>query len=62
LAHWTFRCKNCNKSFQFAEIEDTLDNYYFPAKPDMPAEGLRQKCPHCAAEHSYQSMDLVYEA
>jgi hypothetical protein len=36
MANWALNCKACGRSFTFADIEDTLENYFLPAKPLFP--------------------------
>ena len=39
MAAWGFTCANCNKQFAQFRIEDTLESYFFPEKPDFPKGG-----------------------
>jgi hypothetical protein len=33
MPNWGVKCEQCGHSFTFAEIEDTLENYFLSAKP-----------------------------
>jgi ssDNA-binding Zn-finger/Zn-ribbon topoisomerase 1 len=62
MAAWGLGCPNCNKQFaQFQiEDEDTLENYFFPAKPDFPEDGKKFECPNCGHKATCQRNNLVY--
>jgi DNA-directed RNA polymerase subunit RPC12/RpoP len=62
MASWALRCPNCNTTFTHALVEDTLANFYFPAKPTFPVGGKTLDCPHCGHNHLYQETDLIYQA
>jgi hypothetical protein len=62
MANWELKCEQCGRSFTFAEIEDTLENYYLPARPNFPNEGLSLECPHCLTKFTYFRNDLAYRA
>jgi hypothetical protein len=47
MARWVFTCKNCFKIVPHAEIGDTLTDFFFPKKPEIPSEGLETECPQC---------------
>jgi hypothetical protein len=57
-----FRCKQCNRWFVHAAIEDTFENFYFPVRPTIPKEGLLKACPHCGHESVYQRHELTCRA
>ena len=60
MAAWGFTCANCNKQFAQFEIEDTVENYFFPEKPDFPKGGKEFECPNCGHKAMYQRIDLAY--
>jgi hypothetical protein len=60
MPNWGLKCKQCSHTFTFAEIEDTLENYYVPVKPVFPKEGLLKECPHCAFKFRYLPHELFY--
>jgi DNA-directed RNA polymerase subunit RPC12/RpoP len=60
MASWMLDCTNCQKPFQHSEIEDTLINRYFPAKPKFPESGAAFRCPHCGHQATYQQHHLTY--
>ncbi len=62
MSNWALKCKQCGSPFTFAEIEDTLENYFLPARPVLPKEGLLQECPSCLTKLSYLSTELIYRA
>src|ERR1700759_2184130 len=37
---WDIICKSCQKTFTYALIDDSLENFYFPAKPEMPHNSM----------------------
>jgi hypothetical protein len=41
-------------------IDDTLENYYFPARPELPVEGVVITCPNCSTTSTYAKQELVY--
>jgi hypothetical protein len=61
MASWSFFCKRCGDIIKHAEIPDTLWNSYYPAKPELPADGAIKRCRHCSATFTYQPYELVYE-
>jgi DNA-directed RNA polymerase subunit RPC12/RpoP len=62
MASWGLRCPNCNSTFTHSQVEDTLANFYIPAKPTFPVGGETLDCPHCGHNHLYQETDLIYQA
>ena len=62
MASWALRCPNCHSMFTHAPVEDTLENFYIPAKPTFPVGGKSLDCPHCGHTHRYQEIDLIYQA
>jgi DNA-directed RNA polymerase subunit RPC12/RpoP len=60
MAAWGFTCANCNKQFSQFRIEDTVEGYFFPAKPDFPKGGKEFTCPYCGHKPKYQRTDLDY--
>ncbi len=63
MARWVFTCKNCFKVVPHAEIQNgnTLTDYFFPKKPEVPIEGIEMECPSCKTKHVYQQNELWYE-
>jgi hypothetical protein len=62
MPNWDLKCEQCGNSFMFVEIEDTLENYFFPVKPVFPKEGLLRECPYCASKSTYMLHELFYRA
>jgi hypothetical protein len=60
MTAWGLGGPNCNKQFAQFQIEDTLESYFFPAKPDFPEDGKEFECPNCGHKARYQQTDLVY--
>jgi DNA-directed RNA polymerase subunit RPC12/RpoP len=60
MAAWGFTCANCGKKFAEFHIEDTLESYFFPVKPDFPKGGKEFECPNCSHNAKYQRTDLDY--
>jgi hypothetical protein len=61
MARWVFTCKNCFKVVPYSEIGDTLTDYFFPKKPEVPTDGLEMECPACKTKSVYQQHELWYE-
>jgi hypothetical protein len=61
MASWSFTCKNCGHPIEQSKIPDTLWNYFFPVKPDLPGGGVSKKCPNCLEIFTYTSHDLIYQ-
>jgi DNA-directed RNA polymerase subunit RPC12/RpoP len=61
MTNWVLRCPNCSKKFVHSKIEDTLANYFLPAKPKFSKGGQRLTCSHCGKESLFQQTDLTYE-
>jgi hypothetical protein len=61
MARWVLRCPNCSQTFVYAEIEDTLANYFSPAKPKFPESGQTLTCTHCGRESLFQRTELSYQ-
>jgi hypothetical protein len=59
MARWILRCPDCSRTFVHSEIEDTLANYFFPAKPNFPKDGQTLTCTHCGKESLFQRTDLT---
>ena len=62
MASWGINCVNCDKRFAQFDIEDTLESYFFPVKPDFPEGGKEFECPNCGHKATYQRNNLVYMA
>jgi hypothetical protein len=60
MAIWVLNCAVCDWKFTQFAIEDTLESYFFPQKPDFPEAGKTFKCPNCGYKATYQGTDLVY--
>jgi hypothetical protein len=39
-----------------------MADYFFPEKPDFPADGSEVKCTNCGHTALYHRSDLTYEA
>ena len=52
-------CKRCGEILAYSEVGNTLEDYYFPAKPDVPAEGIVCECPTCKCKFPYQQYELI---
>jgi hypothetical protein len=61
MSNWALKCKVCGNPFTFAEIEDTLENFFLPARLVVPREGVLQ-CPFCLTKLTYLPTELVYRA
>jgi hypothetical protein len=61
MARWVFSCRNCGQLLEHAVIPDTLANFYFPAKPVLPDEGISKVCQNCSGAFTYSSNELFYE-
>jgi phage FluMu protein Com len=61
---WVVTCSHCQKTFAHSEIPEPrgLEDYYLPAKPEVPPDGQTLQCPHCKEVDAYQRSDLRYEA
>jgi DNA-directed RNA polymerase subunit RPC12/RpoP len=62
VAAWGLRCRNCGSTFVHSQIEDTIENYYFPPRPTVPDDGIKIDCPHCGENATYLSKDFVYQS
>jgi predicted RNA-binding Zn-ribbon protein involved in translation (DUF1610 family) len=60
MASWGITCVSCNKQFAQFDIEDTLENHFFPAKPNFAEGGKEFECPNCGHKATYQRTELVY--
>lgn len=61
VARWVFTCKNCFKVVPNGEVGNTLTDYFFPKKPEIPVEGIEMECPECKTKYVYQQNELWYE-
>jgi hypothetical protein len=60
---WNLTCQNCSKTFMHSKVEDaSLNNYFFPKKPEFPADGQELECPTCNTKTQYQQSDLRYSS
>jgi hypothetical protein len=53
-------CKRCGETFAYCEIGESLLDYFFPKKPEMPTEGVERQCPACKAKFIYQQFELMF--
>ena len=61
MAVWGLNCANCDQNLTKFAIEDTLESYFFPERPDsLPESGKEFECPNCGYKATYQRNDLVY--
>jgi hypothetical protein len=61
MASWRLTCKGCGETFRYSEInENTLVDYFLPAKPEIGPEGVEHECPNCKARFVYQRNELTY--
>ena len=60
VAAWALNCANCNQNLAKFAMEDTLESYFFPEKPDFPEGGKEFECPNCSHKATYQRTDFVY--
>lgn len=60
MAAWALSCANCNLRLADFAIEDTVEGYFFPAKPDFPKDGKEFECLNCGHKAVYQKTDLKY--
>jgi hypothetical protein len=44
MAAWGLNCANCNHNLTEFAIEDTLESYFFPEKPDFSEGGKEFEC------------------
>jgi hypothetical protein len=61
MPSWNVTCQNCSETFTHSKIEDTLADYFFPKKPEFPADGQELECPACKSKAQYQWTDLRYD-
>ena len=62
MAAWGLKCAICNQGLTKFAVVDSLENYFFPAKPDFPEGGKEFECPNCGHKTTYQRTDLTYMA
>ncbi|HEX4002274.1 MAG TPA: hypothetical protein VHX36_06470 [Candidatus Acidoferrales bacterium] len=60
MASWGLTCKGCGQVFRYAEISETLADYFLPAKPQISAEGVERQCPNCKKKFIYMRNELTY--
>jgi hypothetical protein len=61
MPSWGFKCKDCNQSFPFSAISESLADFYLPRKPVLPQEGVEHECPNCKVKSTYWLSDLIYQ-
>jgi hypothetical protein len=49
----SLRAKREIKQFARLAIEDTMESYFFPAKPAFPVGGKEFECPNCGHKSTY---------
>jgi hypothetical protein len=61
---WIVTCSHCEKTFVHSEIPEPrdLEDYYLPAKPEIPQRGQELQCAHCKVVCAYSRSDLRHEA
>jgi hypothetical protein len=62
MASWEHACPNRNESFTHSLMPETLENYFWPIKPDLPNEGIEFECPNCGHKSRYKRTDLRFKA
>jgi DNA-directed RNA polymerase subunit RPC12/RpoP len=60
MAAWGLNCANCNQNVTKFVIEDTLESYFLPERPNFPEGGKKIECPNCGYNATYQRTDLAY--
>jgi DNA-directed RNA polymerase subunit RPC12/RpoP len=60
MAVWVLNCANCNQELTKCPIEDTLESYFLPEKPDFPESGKEFECPNCGHKATYQRTNFVH--
>jgi hypothetical protein len=61
MAIWIASCKNCNRLLKNWGVEGKgMENFFLPAKPELPTEGTNLKCSGCGVEATYHAFNLVY--
>lgn len=43
MAIWVLACKRCGETFAYCEIGESLLDYFFPKKPEIPPEGVKRQ-------------------
>jgi hypothetical protein len=63
MPHWAIVCVICKTAFKSWDIDDrSLSNFFFPAKPVFPINGLVARCPKCGHGDRYSVLDLRFRA
>ncbi len=60
MAIWVLACKRCGETFAYCEIGESLLDYFFPQKPEMPPEGEERQCPVCRGKSNYVRYELMF--
>ena len=60
MASWVLKCASCHQNLAKFAIDETVESYFFPAKPDFPEGGRKFECPNCGHKSTYQRTDLTY--
>jgi hypothetical protein len=62
MASWALGCKNCGKDFTYSQIDDTLQDFFVPLRPQLPPEGEEREGPNCKARATYKRNELTYQS
>ena len=60
MAAWQLTCENCDQKLNKFDIENTLESYFFPARPDLLKGGKEFECPNCGHKAMYHQTDVTY--
>jgi predicted RNA-binding Zn-ribbon protein involved in translation (DUF1610 family) len=60
MARWVFECSNCGSAIHHSSIPDTLESFYFPARPIIDVEGASMTCPDCGVTDIYSQEQLRF--
>lgn len=58
-AAWAVNRLVCNQRLAQFPIEEAVDSYFLPQKPDFPEGGKEFECPNCGYKGTYQQADLT---
>jgi hypothetical protein len=59
---WILTCKRCGEAIPYREIGESLIEFFFPKKPEIPPEGVEGECPVCQAKLIYQRYELTFRS
>jgi hypothetical protein len=57
---WVLCCPSCDLRLAQFAVEDSLESFFFPQKPDFPDGRKEFECPNCGYKGPYQRTDLTY--